>query len=172
MPTIDPDAASVLVGTIVGAGIATLGSWLTTRQQTDSAKMLDESRAAEQRRIAMTERVGQFLAATYHGITSLRQLALAESELKSTVEKVEVWPIVDRLNSALVAIEVNDPEDVVDTARRIDRAVYALSKAAGSETFTQESWRAKRQEHMANLPVELKQIVRQHATRLQAGILS
>ena len=166
----DPFIAFAAV--IVGAVIVGLTSWLTTRRTLAVDQQLARAARDETRRQAITDRTSAFLAASYHGVLSLRDLALAGLAEKSQVEKDEVWPTVDRVNSALVAVQINDPEDVVRAVEAIDRAMVTLAREAKDLAFTHEEWRARRCELIGELPELAIQAARAHALQLQTGIPS
>lgn len=162
----------IVLATVVGALIASLIGWLSNRHTVAVDKQLARAARDEARRQAITDRTSTFLAASYHGVLSLRDLALADLAGKQRVEKTEVWPTVDRVNSALVAVQINDPEDVVLAVEAIDAAMVVLAREAKENVFTPEEWRARRKELMAQLPKAAIHAARGHALQLQTGSAS
>lgn len=122
----------------------------------------------EARRQAMTDRTSAFLAASSHALLSLRALALAEMADKPNLERTEVWPTVDRVNSALVAVKINDPDDVVTAIKAVDDALKHLAQEANQLTFSHQQWSA-RKESLRDLSEQAIAVARAHALILQTG---
>jgi hypothetical protein len=162
----DPTVAA-LAGTVVGAGISSLVAWLISRQQTKHEQRLATAAAAEKRRIAVGERAGDFLAATYHAVLALRDYAYAEVADKPRLEKSEVWPTVDRVNRALTAIEVNEPQTIVDSVRRLDRALVVLARLAAERSHAPDEWSERRQVTLGTLADDVKAAVRGYMNQVQ-----
>lgn len=156
-----------LLAAVVGAGIASLVTWLNTRRTVSVDQQLAQAARDETRRQAITDRTSAFLSASYHGVLSLRDLAIAEQAMKQPLEKSEVWPTVDRVNSALVAVQINDPEDVVRAIEAIDSAMVVLAREAREIVFTHDEWRIRREELIGALPARAIQAARNHAIGLQ-----
>lgn len=155
-----------VLATIVGAGIAALVTWVNGQRETRKDERLAQEARAEHRRVAMTERVSDYLAAAHHGVASLRDVALAPAHLKQELEKQEIWPTVDRVNRALVAIQVNDGQDLVLAVQRVDQAMVQLAKAAMAKSFSEGEWRSARRDVMNGLTEGVVAVARSHATRL------
>lgn len=122
---------------------------------------------AEQHRLAMTARASEFLAASYHAVVSMRDVALAPEDQKQTVEKSEIWPTVDRVNRSLTALKVNDLEEVVAAAEALDQALLELSRSVQSKQWDMDGWRAERARIVGDLPDKVTAVVRKHAQELQ-----
>lgn len=146
------DQWGALIAAVVGAFIALVASWLSARMQAASGERLALAARREADQLAMTQRLSAYLAASYHGVLSLRDLALAEPGAKSSAEKQEVWPSVDRVNSALVAVRINDSEPVVAAVEALDRAMVTLAGEARTGSFTHDQWLARRHELIGALP--------------------
>lgn len=155
---------TAVASAVIAAGAAV---WATVRQ-TQSERELLLSIQAEQRRQGLTDRSSVFLAATQDGVLRLRDLAVADLESKDRVDKECVWPTVDRVNTALLAIKVNEPDQVVDAANELDRAMVALAKAARERVYTVEEWRQRRGEIVGLKPERVIEAARTHALLLQA----
>lgn len=146
------DQLIALLGAVVGAGIAATAAVITTRRKVSAEwKLADEIRL-QARHLAVTERVSTYLAASYHGVLSLRDLALADYGDKLRIEKAEVWPTVDRVNSALVAVQINDSVGIVAAIEAIDASMVVLAREARDVRFTHDEWRARRNQLMGQLP--------------------
>ncbi|WP_454085375.1 hypothetical protein [Georgenia sp. Marseille-Q6866] len=81
-------------------------------------------------------------------------------EHKRTVAKVEVWPTVDRVNRALVHIEINDSAALVQAAKELDAAMMLLDQNATSSVHDLDSWRTTRAEIIGDLPERVKDAAR------------
>lgn len=139
-------AVIALVGVVIGGVMTGLASWLAARSQARSSEQLAARRSREEARSGVQGRVSSYLAATYQGVLSLRDMALAETEAKPAIEKAEVWPTVDRVNAALVAIRVCDSGALVAAVNTFDVAMVQLAADARNEVFTHDTWRARRTE--------------------------
>ncbi len=158
-----------VLGTIVGAGIVALVTWINGLRETRKDVQLALNARGEHRRVAMTERVSDYLAAAHHGVASLRDVALAPAELKNDLEKRETWPTVDRVNRALVAIQVNDDADLVVAVQRVDQAMIQLASLAMTKTFLEDEWRSVRRMAMNGLTEAVVATARSHAKKLVDG---
>lgn len=162
-PTVE--ALTPLAGVVVGAVITWVVARLAAREQRDLAQAARD----EANREALTERTSAFVAATYHAVLSQSDLAMAPMERKARIWQVQVWPTMDRVNTALVAIKVNDPDDLVKAVTRLDRALVALKEAANETTYTAEEWSTKRDGVIGTLPEDAIQVARRHARALATG---
>ena len=151
-----------LLGAVIGAAIASAVAWLNTRHATAADQRLAQAARDEARRLGITERVSTFMAATYHAVLSLKAVALAEAHDKQHVNRAEFWAAVDRVNMALVAIRINDAEDLVQSVEAIDSALILLSREARDRTFTQAEWRIRRTEIMGRKPEDATETARMH----------
>jgi hypothetical protein len=96
-------------------------------------------------------------------------MALADPSRKATVEKAEVWPTVERANSTLFAIGINDYEALRRAARDLDQALVKLSQDAKDSTYTPEEWERHRHEVLGVLPEEVLRVARQEAQGYRDG---
>ena len=146
------DQLIALIGAVVGAGIAATAALITSRRKVSAELNLADENRLQARKRAVTERVSTYLAASYHGVLSLRDLALADYGDKLRIEKAEVWPTVDRVNSALIAVQINDSADIVAAIEAIDASMVILAREARDVRFTHDEWQARRNELMGQLP--------------------
>lgn len=158
-----------LVGTFLGATAAATVGWFDTRRRHHHEWRRDEVALAEQQRLAMTNRISEFLASTYHAVLSVRDVALAAPDEKRDVEKREIWPTVDRVNRCLTAVRVNDSAAVVAAVEALDRALVELSRKARAREYDYEEWRALRLDVIRDLPDGIIVVARREARGLQAG---
>lgn len=100
----------------------------------------------------------------------MRDVAMAPDEDKKTFEKSDIWPTVDRVNRALVAIRVSDVAPVVEAANSLDAAMVRLSKLAQAKEHTREEWTEVRFGEINALDEALVQAARTQAEALlEAG---
>lgn len=156
-----------LIGTFVGAAVSATVGWFDSRRRSDHDRQRDEMALAEQERLAMTERASEFLAATYHAVVSMRDVALAPADQKQKFEKTEIWPTVDRVNRCLTAVQVNDIDDVVEAAVAIDSALVVLSRSIRSKQWDMDGWRSERSRIVGDLPNQMTVVVRKRAQEIQ-----
>jgi hypothetical protein len=172
LPFLDPEfalATFTLVGTVLGAVIAALVSLLNTRRRANAEQRLARATLAEGRSLALTDRASAFLAAATHFSLSLRDMALADSLQKSIIEKSEVWPSVDRANSTLFAIGINDSDALGKAAKDLDEALVKLSRDAKNAVYTPEEWEKHRREVLGSLPEDVIRVARQEAQGFRDG---
>ncbi len=158
-----------LIGAIVGATITATVGWFESRRRREHDRRQDDAALAERQRVAMTSRASEFLAATYHAVLAMRDVALAPDDHKREIEKREIWPTVDRVNRCLTAVKVNDSNELVAAAVALDAALVELSRSAHSMQYDQESWRLERTRIVGDLPDRLTTIARREARALQSG---
>lgn len=156
-------ALYALIGAVFGAGLTAAVAIVNTRRLIRKDEHLALLAQQDAHRQQLTERSATFVAATYHAVLSLRDLALANASDKPRIEKMEVWPTVDPVNRALSAIRINDPEEIVEAAEAIDEALVILSKEAHQRMFTHDEWSHRRGEVMADRPERAIAVARQHA---------
>ncbi len=156
-----------LITAVASAVIAAGAAVWTSLRQVGSERELLLLTQAEQRRQGLTSRSSAFLSATQDGVLRLRDLAIAEMADKDDVDKELVWPTVDRVNTALFAIKVNEPDDLVDAANALDRAMVTLAKAARERVYTIDEWRQKRSEIIGLTPERVVDAARRQAELLQ-----
>lgn len=158
-----------LIGTFVGAAVSATVGWFESQRRRDHDRRKDDAALAERQRTAMTQRASDLLAATYHAVLSMRDVALASIDEKGEIEKVEIWPTVDRVNRCLTAVKVNDSSEIVAAAIALDAALVELSRCALTRGYDLEGWRLERAKIIADLPDRLIAIVRREARELQSG---
>lgn len=107
--------------------------------------------------------MSEFLSASHHAALSLRRLAVAPASEKAAIESAHVWPVVDRVNRALVAVEINDSDALADAVRAVDRALVVLTHEARVRTFTGDEWTTRRDAVISNLPDLAKSVARSEA---------
>lgn len=156
-----------LVGALLTAVIAALVAILNSRRETAKEERLLAITQAEQYRQALTDRASTYLAMTYHAVLSMRDLAEAEPRKKALVDKQVVWPTVDPVNRALVAIKINDAPEVVAAATALDTAMVELSRKALGQRYTRDQWREIRTQTIGDKPDQVVE-----AARRQAELLS
>lgn len=152
-----------LLGALLGAALAATVAVVNTQRLIRKDEKLANLAQSDLRRQELTERAANLIAATYHAVLSLRDLALTEPERKPVVEKTEVRPTVDPVNRALSAIRINDPYDLVQAVEAIDRALVTLAKEANKRAFTYEEWRSYRTQIMSDKPEQAIAIARRYA---------
>lgn len=157
-----------LITAVASAVIAAGAAVWTSLRQAGSERELLLLTQAEQRRQGLTSRSSAFLAATQDGVLRLRDLAVAEMPRKDDIDKEFVWPTVDRVNTALFAIKVNEPDELVEAANALDRAMVALSKAARERVYTIDEWRQVRGQIIGLAPERVIEAARIQARLLQA----
>jgi hypothetical protein len=111
----------------------------------------------------LTTRVSHYLAATHHGVLSLRGVALASMRRKLTAERREVWPTIDRVNAALIAIKINDPDELVEAAVALDKAMVELARLARRTVYTRSEWINVRHATIGTHPQRVIEVARQLA---------
>ncbi|QTE28536.1 hypothetical protein [Pengzhenrongella sicca] len=154
------DATFALVGAVVGAtvggAITAATTWMNGRKEAAESRDLNARRIREESRSSLAARASEYLAAAYHGVAALRDFALATIDGKPVLEKREVWPTLDRVNRALINIEINDSPTFVRAALELDAAMTALSRSAGAVVHDQDSWRTARRTIIGDLPEKVK----------------
>jgi hypothetical protein len=162
--------ALTVLGAVIGALITGVMTLKSTERQTEADRTLASIALAEDRRAALAQRTSEYLAATHHGVLSLRDYAMAGVEDKRAFEKSEVWPTVDRVNRTLVAIQVSDIDHVVEAARKIDEAMVDLSQLATLKRYSREEWSELRDARWGGLDDALIRAARAQADALlEAG---
>lgn len=151
-----------LIGAVIGAALAACIAFVNTNRLIRKDEKLANREEERLRRQDLTERSAALIAATYHAVLSLRDLALAEPDEKAAIEKSDVWPTVDPVNRALSAVRINDPDDLVQAAEAIDQALIVLARQAREHVFTHEEWRRCRAEHMADKPGQAITVARRY----------
>ncbi|MFT4297207.1 MAG: hypothetical protein QM582_17535 [Micropruina sp.] len=160
---IDAALAAAVLTAVIAAFAALWTSWRQVRNQRELLQVTQ----AEQKRQALTDRCSTYLAATQHAVLQLRDVAMADMESKDEADREKVWPTVDRVNTALVAIKLNDPDELVEAARQLDDAMVELLRAARDQQYTQAEWRARRNEIIGKKPELVVQAARAQALKLQ-----
>lgn len=156
---------SAIVGGLITAGSA----YFVTRHQTRVDRQITSGGFVLKRQEAMTDCTAGFLAATTHATLALRDFALAEQEKKHEVEETDVWPTVDPVNRYIIAIEINDPDDLVAAAQRVDAALVALNRLAASRKFTPDEWTATRRQELGDSRDQFKRTARKNITELSTS---
>lgn len=156
MTCMDLTPTFALAGAVVGAAITAAITWLNGRREADESRDLIARRSREESRASLAARASEYVAATYHGVLALRDVALAPIEEKRAVEKVEVWPTVDRVNRALINIEINDSPAFVSAVQELDAAMVLLARTATEAVYDLDSWRAARARIIGDLPKRVK----------------
>ncbi|TFV70541.1 hypothetical protein E4P39_19855 [Blastococcus sp. CT_GayMR19] len=92
---------------------------------------------------ASIARLGAFLGATHAVSLAVSKLARASESDKADVE-AEADETADRMNTALAAVRVAEPNLVVSAARALDRYLIELLDDARSSQWEREAWRQRR----------------------------
>lgn len=129
---------TALMAALVGAVVAAVTTWLLDirRDRSSDRRQEQESRAL---------RLAEFLGSTHQGALSIGLLAAEPMEKKADFFTGEFYTSSEtRESTALNAIQLLDPEEVVKACLRLHAALVALEREALSQHWNAEEWGAQR----------------------------
>lgn len=129
---------TALIAALVGAAAAAITTWLLDirRDRATDRRQEQESRAL---------RLAEFLGSTHQGALSISLLAAEPMSTKTEFFTGEFYTSSEtRESTALNAIQLLDPEEVVKACLRLHAALVVLERQALAQQWNVEEWSAQR----------------------------
>ena len=120
-----------------------------------------------ERKQASESRLAEYLAGTHAAVLAISSVARAPKASREELERGLVWPLLDRVNTALTRIELLEPDRIRAATHSLDAAVVDLARKARAFEGSREAWHDLRAKTMDSPVTEMKL-----AARVALGNLS
>lgn len=101
-------------------------------------------------------RLAEYLAGTHAAVLAISAVARAPIASREELERELVWPLLDRVNTALTRIELLEPGRIRTATHTLDAAVVDLARKARAFEGSREDWHELREKTMDSAVAEMK----------------